>query len=157
MRAMPPALRAAALAAQTNAVLNEFLTITHPDLASPIYVVNNTQAIIRGGHTYLPFAFKVDLPTDKDGSIGNAKLTIDAVDLSIITAIRSISSRASVGIVIALAGSPDATPECNLGTFSWKNLIYNRTTVSGDLSYDDILDTLIPNDTFTPIYVPGVF
>jgi hypothetical protein len=147
---------AAAYASQTPKVVLEFLTITHPSLATPIYVVNNSVAITRGGNVFAPFAFKVDLPVEKDGEIGNAKLTIDAVDLSIITSIRSITTPATVAIVIALSDTPDTT-EVDLGSFTWKNIIYNSLQVTGDLTYDEVLDILIPALTFTPQYVPGNF
>ena len=156
-RALSPKLKAAAFASQAgSAVLLTFLTITHPDLATPIRVVNDKVPQVRGGNTYNPFAFSVDLPPEKDDQIGNAKLTIDAVDLSIIAAIRSITSPPSVAIALALASQPDTT-EVDYGTYIWRNISYNSTTVSGDLVYDDILDINIPGLTFTPANVPGNF
>ena len=98
----------------------------------------------------------MDLPPEKDDQIGSARLTIDAVDLSIIQAIRSIQSPASVSIALALADQPDMT-EVDYGTYTWRNLSYNSLTVSGDLAYDDILDILIPGLMATPQTVPGVF
>lgn len=153
---MPAALRAAALASQSPHAFLEFLTITHLELATPIRVVNNPVAITRGGNVYQPFAFAVELPSEKDGEISDAKLSIDAVDLSIILAIRSISSRASVSIVIALADAPDST-EVDLGTFEWKDITYNKFAASGSLSYEDRLDILVPALCFTPTYTPGAF
>lgn len=156
MRTVPAALQAASLYSQTPSAVVEFLTISHADLPASLYLVNNPAAITHDGQEYSPFAFRVELPADKDGEIGDARLIIDAVDLSIITAIRSIQSRATVGIIVALADAPDTT-EVDLGTFEWKDITYNATTVSGALTYEDRLDILVPGDTFTPVAVPGNF
>lgn len=156
MRTLSPQLKAAAFASQTPKAIITFLTLAHPSLSSSIRVCNNSQPITRGGQSYAPFAFQVDLPPEKDDQIGSARLTIDAVDLSIIQAIRSIQSPASVSIALALADQPDMT-EVDYGTYTWRNLSYNSLTVSGDLAYDDILDILIPGLMATPQTVPGVF
>jgi hypothetical protein len=154
MRTVSSAMRAAYLAAQTNEVVLTFLTVTYG--GSSHYFVNNMASVVKDGQTYSPFAFAVTLPPDKDGNIGDATLTIDAVDRSIITAIRNATNRIIVNIVVALASDPD-TDEVDLGTFEWKDISYNKVQVSGTLAYADVLDVLIPNLTITPTLVPGSF
>ena len=150
------ALQAAILASKAPAVL-EFLTIEHADLASPLYRVNNKESIVKGGITYLPWGFTVDRPVDKDGELGDAALTIDCVDLSLIIAIRSVDTPVFVTIDIALADSPDATPEISLGKFEWRPITYTDTIMTGTLAYKDRLSVSIPALEITPITVPGSF
>jgi len=156
MRTIPAVLRAASLASVCPHAVVSFLTITHADIASPIRLVNNPVALERGGYSYSPFAFTVELPAEKDGEIGDAKLSVDAVDLSIIAAIRSIETAPSVEIAVALADSPDTT-EVAFGSFLWRDITYNKFTVSGSLTYEDRLDIYVPSKCFTPTIVPGVF
>ena len=155
-RTLHPAITAASLATSSPKVVLSFLTINHASLASPIYVVNNNVAITRGGISYTPFAFRVDLPVDRDGEIGDARLVIDGVNQAIVIAIRSITTAATVNMVIALADDPDTTEE-DLGTFQWKNISYDARSVSGSLTYEDRLDVIVPCDHFTPVSVPGNF
>ena len=158
-RAVPSNLKAAVLASHMPDSVLSFLDIYHATVGH-IYLVNNPVAITRqNGNTYQPFPFAITLPTDKDGQIGDARLTIDAIDLSIITAIRSLpaNSRATVSITVALGSATNTADEVSFGTFEWKNITYNQTTVSGDLTYEDRLDIMVPILTFTPVNTPGVF
>jgi len=154
--AIAPALQAAILASQSPVVL-EFLTIEHPELATPLYRVNNPTSIVKGGITYLPWGFKVDRPVDKDGELGDAALTIDVVDLSLIIAIRSVDTPVLVTIDIALADDPDATPELSLGKFEWRPITYTDLIMSGTLAYKDRLNVSVPALEITPVNVPGSF
>jgi hypothetical protein len=144
------------LAAQTNEVVLTFLSLSHPDLSAPLYVVNNNVAIVKDGVTFAPFPFAISLPADTDGNIGNASLTIDAVDLSIITALKSIDTAPTVSLVVALASDPQVT-ELDLGEFTWKEISYNEQTVSGELTYSDTLDLLVPSIVIDPVDLPGSF
>lgn len=100
-------------------------------------------------------------PSEDEGEIGNARLAIDAVnsDVSIVEAIRTMTpdTPATVEIVVAIASAPDATPELDLGEFSWRNVEWNKTIASGDLTYDDTLDIVVPGYDCTPENTPGVF
>lgn len=155
-RTIPAAIRAAALASRTNEVTLAFLDIEHDDLLAAIRVVNNPVAVTRGGNAYAPVDFKIVLPVDKDGEIGNASLIVDAVDRSIIIALRSVVTPVSVTVAIALASAPDTT-EVEYGTFLWRPITWNKLVASGDLTYDDRLSVLVPADCVTPDNVPGSF
>lgn len=156
MRTVPTAIRAAALAARTTEVTLAFLDIAHADLAATLRLVNNMVAVTKGGNSYSPCAFSIVLPTDRDGEDGTAQLVVDAVDLSIITAIRTIETPAAITVTIALASAPDTT-EVSYGTFLWRPVSWTKSAVSGELAYDDVLDILLPGDCFTPVNVPGNF
>lgn len=156
---IPPALQAAILASSTPHAILEFITIYHASFPGDHYYrfVKNPVDIVRGGNTYSALSFVVDRPVDKNGEIGDARLTLDAVDLSIINVIRSINTPAKVNIVVAVADSPDATPEINLGTFEYKQVTYNKSTLSGSLTYDDRFQFMVPSLSITPTNVSGSF
>jgi hypothetical protein len=158
---IPSALQQAALASQTPEVVLLFVTTTHADLDAPVYLVNNTQDMVRGGQTYTAIAQDITLPSDTDSGDAAARLVLDALHSSTfapIEMIRSISSEtpAEVGIVLALASDPDTT-EYDLGTFEFKSTEWDSLELSGDLTYEDNLDVLIPGDCMTPDNTPGAF
>jgi len=155
-RTVPAAIQAAALASRTNEITLSFLDITHADLASTLRLVNNTEAITKGGETYSPVAFQIILPTEKEGEDGTAQLSVCAVDQTIIMAIRSINSAVKIGLTVALASDPDTT-EVEYGDFLWRPVSWKKLTVSGELAYEDVLDIMFPGDIFSPVNVPGNF
>lgn len=86
----PPASGALGVAAETRYALAlratapvdrvvVALEITHPDLAEPIRVVNDSESRVIEGHTYLPVRFGARLADDIEGQTPRAELTIDNV------------------------------------------------------------------------------
>lgn len=155
-RSVSTTARAAMYAAQTSEVFLELLEIDHADLSDPIRVVNNTEAIVHGGNTYLPFPFRVDLPDDVEGVISTAKLTIDNTDRQVVTAVRTVSTAPTVTLKIALASSSDIV-EAGPFEFRLRNVEYNLHQVSGELVYEDRLNLDVPRLKFTPEHFPGLF
>jgi hypothetical protein len=155
-RSVSATARAAMYAAQTDSVFLQLLLIDHDDLAAAIPVVNNTESVISGGITYLPFAFLIDLPDDNEGEITSARLTIDNVDRQIVEAVRSIQSKATVTWSVVLASSPN-TVEAGPFEFDLRNVTYDKQTVSGELVYEDRLNLEVGRLRFTPIAFGGLF
>lgn len=141
---------------ETNQVFLILLMINHEDLALPIRVVNNYQAITSNGQTYVPYAFEFDPPDEREGVITSAKLIIDNIDRSIVAMIRSLTTAPTVTVSIVLADSPD-TIEAGPNEFQLKNISYNAETVSGDLIFDEMDNLNIPGDIFNPVDFGGLF
>lgn len=141
---------------QTDEVFLVLLAIAHPDLASPLNVVNNTQDIESGGVTYTAFPFQIKLQGETEDQITSAQLSIDNVTREIVAAIRSITSAPTVTMRIVLASQPD-TVEVGPVDFVLRDVSYDAQTVSGTLGYEDRLDAHIPKDRFTPELFPGLF
>lgn len=55
------------------------LEISHRALTTPIRIVADTQEHTVGSDTYIPLAFRVELPQDKQGEIREARLQVDNV------------------------------------------------------------------------------
>jgi hypothetical protein len=148
--------RAAIYAAQTDAVFLQLIEIDHEDLEDPLRFVNNTESVVHGGNTYLPFPFRIDLPDEKEDTITNATLTIDNVDRQIVTAVRTLATAPTITWKLVLASSPD-TVEAGPFEFVLRNVRYSLYTVSGELVYEDRLNLEIPKLKFTPEYFGGLF
>jgi hypothetical protein len=148
--------REAMYSQETGEVFLELLEISHADLSSPIRVVNNTVDITHNSNTYSAFPFKIQPPGEKQSEITRASLTIDAVDRTVIQAIRSISTPATVTYKVILASAPD-TVEAGPFVFSLKNTQYTAYQVSGELVYEDRLFMRVPYLKFSPRLFPGLF
>ena len=148
--------REAIYSQETGEVFLELLEISHTDLSSPIRVVNNNEPIVHGGNTFHAFPFRVSPPGEKQSEITKAKLTIDAVDRTVIEAIRSINTAATVTYKVILAATPD-TVEAGPFVFTLKNTNYSAYSVSGDLVYEDRLFMNVPSMKFSPRLFPGLF
>ena len=155
-RAVSAAFRAAAYAQETGEVFLVLLEIDHEDMAGPIRVVNNRISVVSNGNVYLGYGFLVEFPTDTEGEIQSARLTIDNVDRQIVQAIRSVSSSPTVTMKVVLASSPD-TIEWGPVSFEARNVNYNVESVSADLVYHSLMQQALPAIVFDPINFPGMF
>ncbi len=62
MRALSTVLQRAIYSQDTAEVVLLLLTIAHPNLVSPIRVVNNLEPITSQGYTWAAFPFEISLP-----------------------------------------------------------------------------------------------
>jgi hypothetical protein len=157
---MPRALSNAARTAMFNqeggaAVFLVVLTISHPSM-SPIRVVNDMVSIVHLGNTYQAAAFGITLPAEVDERPPQVRLRIDNVDRSIVLGVRLLDSPATVTMTVILAATPN-TIEAGPFVFVLRDTDYDALTVTGTLSYEDILNETYPKDRFTPIVWPGMF
>ena len=156
MRTLSSAAQAAVFAAQTGEAFLVLLELDHADLATPIRVTSDAVATVSNGDTYTPFPFFISLPGERDDQLSGTQLTIDAVDRSVIIALRSISSAPTVTMQIVLASSPD-TIEAGPFVYTLKAATYNASTVEGELAFEDILNEGFPGASFVPTTQPGLF
>lgn len=156
MRTVSSAAHAAIYAAQTDAAFLMLLTVSHADLDAPIRVTSDGVATTHGGQTYNPWSFAIALPFERDDQLSATRLVIDAIDHSIVIALRSITSAPTVELKVVLASSPD-TIEAGPFTFTLKNAAYDVATVEGDLAFEDILNEGFPGGSFVPTSHPGLF
>jgi hypothetical protein len=157
MRTVSPAALQAMLASSSGDTFIILLTISHPSLSSPIYVCSDAVACVSNGITFQPFPFLISFPTDRADQIPRCTLTIDNIDLSIVTAIRAMGIvPATVEIQVVTSGTPN-TVEIAITPLTLRDVTYDALTVTGTLSFDEILAEPFPGDLVTPATLPGVF
>lgn len=149
-------LVAAAFAQDTGEAVLELLTIEHADLAAAIRVVNNTESVTSNGNTFTPYPFRVTLPDDKGDSAPRGRIEIDNVSREIAQAIRNISSAPDITISLILASDPD-TIERSFTSFKMRNVKWDTSKVSGDLTIEDFTSEPYPAGEFVPSKWPGIF
>lgn len=146
----------AAFSQETDKVYLVILKIDHANLSSPIYVVNNTENVTSNGDEYIAFPFKIEMPGDTSEEVVKVRLSISNVDRSIVQAVRTCTSRPSVDLSVVLYDSPN-TIEAGPFSFSLVGASWDELVVSGELSYEDILNEPYPGDRFSPAEYPGLF
>lgn len=155
MRSLTAAAKNAIFASQSSSAFLILLTIDHDDLATPIRVTSDAVDTVSNGDTYSPFPFLISLPNETDDELARVKLTIDAIDRSIIETIRSLSSAPTVEMNVVLSDDTD-TVEAGPFNFTLRNVEYDALAVTGDLQFEDILNQQWPADSFDPVNYPGL-
>lgn len=143
-------------AQETEQVFLPLVTITHPDLASPVRVVRNTEDIVSRGQEFIALGFDLTLPDDREETVPGMRLEIDNVDRRIVEAIRTITSPAQVTTEVVLASQPD-TVEAAFEGYTLRGTEYDALRVTGTLTLEDVLNEPFPVGLFTPSVAPGLF
>jgi len=156
MRTLSTILQRAIYAESTTEVVLVLLAISHPNLVTPIRVVNNLEPVTSQGYTWAAFPFELSLPSEADDQIPVMALKIDAVDRQIITAVRNLQGAPDVTIDIIVASQPDIV-EASFSGFKLRNVTYDNLTVEGELRLEEILNEPSSQHSFTPQWFPGLF
>jgi len=146
----------AVYAGRTDEVFLILLKIDHEDLASPIYIVNNTQNITSNAIEHIAFPFQLTMPDDVEDQLPAVSLTIDNVSRDVIQAVRELDSPPTVRIQVVLASSPD-TIERGPYTLTLREVEYDQIAISGSLQPEDLLTEPAPVGVFSPGDYPGLF
>ena len=149
-------LKQAVYAQETTESFIVLVTLSHPDLETPIRVNSSGQEVISNGDLFVAFPFEVILPDDVDDRPPRARLSIDNVSREIVLAIRTISSAPFVTIQIVMASSP-STIEAEFPDFRLANITYDQLTVEGDLTLEEFIGEPYPARVFSPADFPGLF
>ena len=150
------AFTSALMAQETSEAFIVLIKIDHSNLSAPIRVSSDGVNTTSNGETFIAFPFELELPISDPDQPPRARITIDNVDRSIVTAIRSISSEATVDIDVVLGSDPD-TLEVSFTGFKLVNVDYDALVVAGDLSFEDFFSEPFPSRVFSPADFPGGF
>jgi hypothetical protein len=117
--------------------------------------MNGTDITSRG-LTFIAYPFDLVVPDDTSDRPPQASITIDNIDRRITEYLETTSTPPSITIEIIRASEPDVIEVAWAG-LTLKEVKYNKFTVSGTLTYEDITRESYPQGTFTPAYFPGLF
>lgn len=147
MREISPNARAQVQSPEIQEVIVVTLDIDHSSLAEPIRVVNNIQDIEWNGNLYEAASFKFKPPSQEEGELSRATLTMSNIDRRLIETVRSINSAPTITANIVFVG---ATVEREAGPwiFDLSEVNYNAQSLSGSLSLN-----IKPKQTLSTIRV----
>lgn len=136
------------LAAQeTGTAWLVLLTISHPDMPTPIRVTSDGVETISNGYVFSPFPFEVTLPDDVEGRTPQAHLRIDNTSQEIIAALRGLVTPPAMTIQIVRSIDPNHVEREWIG-LEWRTSTYDVGAVVGSLTVDDLAMEEFPYITF---------
>lgn len=133
------------------------LRINSPDLAEPIRVVQDSQDLVSNGETFIAMPFIAFRPSQPESGQPVAKLAMDNVGRELVSWIDSANGGegATVDILEVRRSDPD-TVEYSV-SLDLSNVSMNTFQVTGQLSFDDLLNRPAVLWKFTPDRAPGLY
>lgn len=133
------------------------LEIDHPDLSTPIRVVNDRQDIVFETNTYIAMGFNITMPSDIQTGSPRASLVIDNIGKELITWLEASNGGAgtSVRIVQVLRSDPSVAEIDMLMTLS--NISITSAYISGELGFEDLLNVPAVTIIYSPEFAAGLF
>lgn len=144
---------------ETYAKYPYLIEINHEDYGTFRYA-NCDENIEYLGNTYLSGYFEVTPPERKDNSIGDAKLTISAIDQEWIYKLRNTQKRAIIKFLAVIVYDDDMNVE-QVEPIDELDFVLTKATWDGefaiqwDMSYDEGMGIVVPCDKATSQKVPA--
>ena len=132
------------------------LTLSHDDLPAPVRIVNSPAMITSRGNEFTPLAFDCTLGVDDGETMPSVTLTLDNIDSTIISILRSLTSAPTILIEVVLGSAPDAV-EIAIPRLELTNAKYDASQITVSLTMPDIMNRRFPADDFNPAQFPGLF
>lgn len=133
------------------------LEIAHAALPEPVRVVNDSQDLISGGHTFIAAPFRFVLPDDQESQAPRASLAISNIGKELMQWIESSNGAkgATVRIMQIMRSRPEVIEyETTMGL---SNVSADLREVSAGLTYDNLLARPSVSLAYRPDTHPGVF
>jgi hypothetical protein len=152
------------LASQRAAAKFPYLIkIDHDDKAInpgfPLYFANSSEDITYDGNIYNAASFSIQ-PPDRDGAkIGDATLTISAIDQFWIQKIRENQEPAKLVFVAAIVYDGDNGVEgiepLEENSFTLRAASFNELAITWTMVFDENMAIIVPADTCNAMTAPG--
>lgn len=125
------------------------LTSYETDESMTVYGVTSN------GNDFIFIPFELSLPTQDDAA-PRATLRIHDITREVMPLIRGLSGTPAVTLQVVLASAPN-TVELSFPGLIMRSISYDRDTIEGELTADDLASEPFPAHTFTPNWFPGLF
>lgn len=134
-------------AEETGTAYLTLLTITHPDLGTPLRFTSDNVNTISNGNTFVPFPYDITLPDDTEGQIPEAQLVIDNTSTEIISVLRQLTTAPIITIDVIRSEDPNYVERSWTG-LEWRSTSYNLDTITGKLTVENLATEEFPPLTF---------
>ena len=145
---LSPLAKAAAQAPESDEVFLVLIEISHPNWATPFYMVDNTVEIVSKGKTYIPWPFELVLGDDNGETLPEVSLIIDNVDPALVEIIRTTQDPPSMSISVVLASAPDVL-EVFISGLTLRNVEFDAMKITWTLYAESLADQRFPADTIS--------
>lgn len=130
-------------------------------------LIDDSNPVIYKGKKYIPCKFNYTPPEENGKSIGQASLTISALDTRVTELLRSVLEPCEVSVVAAFAKKVTVNAEGNnITTYKFypldelkarlESATYSRSTAQLNLVYKDVLKLNVPRNIATKDKLPSV-
>lgn len=133
------------------------LEITHPNLGTPIRIVNDTEDLTHSGNVFQKMAFRIALPDDPDTALPQATLEVDNIGREMVQWFEAAdwSLPTQVKIIQVMRSRPN-TAEYQI-TMDLSDISMNKHTVSAKMGFNNLLGLPAVNVFYTPVTSPAIF
>jgi hypothetical protein len=134
------------------------IEITHPEYPEMLYT-NASENITYDGKVYNAATFSIQ-PPDRDGSkIGDATLTMSAVDQVWIEKIRSTQKPAKlrfIAVIVYQEGSIAGIEPLEENTFTLRAANWNEIAITWSMHFDENMAIVVPAEKCNAQTTPGI-
>jgi hypothetical protein len=155
-RDLSATLRSALAATETGEVAIALLTLSSPELATPIRLATNTEDVASNGETFSASPIRVVLPSETEDGPPRGSLTIENVSRVVIQSLRAATQKITAKMDIVLASDPD-TIEATWEDFTISGARWDTLEITADVTQEPFLKRRFPTQRFTPGDFPGLF
>jgi hypothetical protein len=133
------------------------LQIDHPELSSPIRVINDTINLTSNGFEYIAFPFEVTLPDDFENKLPKATLSISNVGKDLMFWIESTAGgQGSTATFFQVMRSRPNQIEWSI-SMSLFNVLATNMDVSAELGFENLFAKPAVSIQYRPTNSPGLF
>jgi len=139
------------------AKLPYLIKISHPEFGD-MYFANSSDSISYNGNIYNAASFTVQPPDINGAKIGNATLTISAIDQFWIEKIRETQTSAQLQFMAAIIYDELGNMGIEVleeNNFTLRAASWNEISISWEMSFDERMNYIITSIKCTPMTVPG--
>lgn len=126
-------------------------------------VIDDSNPVIYKGKKYLPASFEFTPPEEDGKTVGQASITLSAIDSRVVQMLRSIELQCEVTVMAAFAKLVNENGKTTFRFYPLDQIktrmpsaTYNRTTAQLSLVYKDVLKLNVPRDKATKNQLPSV-
>ena len=146
------------LRTKTRAMFPYLIEVIHDDFGTLRYA-NSDSDIEYNGETFQASSFSIDPPDKEGGKIGDATITISAIDQFWIEKIRSTNKYAHMRFIAVIkydkSGKVIVEPIEDY-EFTLKNASWNDVSIQWEMIFDDTMNIIVPCDRATAQKVPAL-
>jgi len=126
-------------------------------------VIDDSNPVVYKGKKYIPARFDFTPPEETGKTIGNASITLSAIDSRVVQMLRSIELQCQVTVMAMFAKKVTESGSTTYMFYPLDHLrtkmnsaSYNRVTAQMNLVFKDVLKLNVPRDKATKNQLPSV-
>lgn len=134
------------------------VTIDHDDLATPIRLCTNYEALVSRGDTYQNYPhMELALPDDTEDQPPRQSIVLEDIDRVVVEALRTLPTTSPPSITIEVVLGSDLDTVQDSWTGQIREASYDYNAVEAEMRTDELLGVGAPALSYTPSLFPAMF